>query len=120
LKGEHQYAAKLVTAPGVVLGQLGAAAAFGALEGFQFMAAAAALTEALPGAVLDKAGRLYVDVADAALLVVCAQTRKVPRAALHLLSHQIDREDLTTDAARSRGLQQNHELPGGQEGNDST
>ena len=72
------------SAPGVVLGELCAAAAAGALKRVQAVRAATALAEALHGAGALKGGRLDVQVADAALLVVCAQGAQLPCAALHL------------------------------------
>ena len=67
-----------------MLGQLLAAGALGALEGAQLVAAPAALAEALGEARALEAGRLEVHLADAALLVVCAQARQLAPAALHL------------------------------------
>lgn len=71
-------------APGIVLGELGSAAALGALECIKLVAAAAALAEALPDARPQEAWRLDVNVANAALLVVGAQSRQITHAAFHL------------------------------------
>ena len=70
--------------PCIVLGKLRPAAAPGALEGVQLVAAPAALAEALHEAGTLKGGRLDVHVADAALLVVRAEHAQVSDAALHL------------------------------------
>jgi hypothetical protein len=70
--------------PCIVLGKLRPAAAPGALEGVQLMAAPAALAEALHEAGALKGGRLDVHIANATLLVVCAEHAQISIAALHL------------------------------------
>ena len=71
-----------------MLGQLIFAAALGALEGRQLVAAAALLAKALDLAGPEKFGLLDVCLADAAPLVVGAEAGKVPAAALDLADRQ--------------------------------
>ena len=76
------------SSPGIVLGQLIFAAALGALEGRQFVAAAALLAEALDLASPQKLGLLDVCLADVTPLVVGAEAGKVLAAALDLADRQ--------------------------------